>query len=254
MAMKLPEIGISRSSPVSALTSAAWPSAPLSPGTNAVTLYGVRNSMFGLGAGAVEHDLGGAKLVPAMHDRDVRGELGEEDRLLHRGVAAADDDRRGVAEEGRVTGGAVADAAAGKLLLAADPELLVLGAHRQHDRAGAMLDVIDPHAVYAAGLVGQLDAVRLGGEQPCAETLGLVAELLHHLGAHDPFGEPGIVLDVGRLLQQPTPGVPLDHERVEVGAGRVERGRVASGAAADDDHALDVAHLISQSYTLLFIV
>src|SRR5207244_8838450 len=37
----------------------------------------------------------------------------------------------------------------------------------------------------------------------------------------------------------------LDHERLEVRAGGVQRSRVAGGAAADDDHVLDLAHGLS---------
>ena len=209
--------------------------------------------MFVLRARALEHDLRGAELVAAMHDGHLGGELGQEDRLLHGRVAAADDDRLGVAEEGGVAGGAVADAAAGELLLAEHAELLVLGAHRQHDGARAVLGVADPHAVHAAGLAGELDAVGLLGQQARAEALGLVAELLHHLGAHHAVGEAGVVLDVGRLLQQAAPGEALDHERAQVGARGVQRGRVAGRSAADDDHVLDVAHLISWSDRRVFI-
>ena len=63
-----------------------------------------------------------------------------------------------------------------------------------------------------------------------------------------PSGKPGIVLDVGRLLQQAAPGEALEHERAQVGARRVQRGRVAGRAAADDDHVLDVAHLLSNRF------
>ena len=49
----------------------------------------------------------------------------------------------------------------------------------------------------------------------------------------------GVVLDVGRLLQQAAPGEALDHERLQVRARGVQRGRVAGGPAADDDDVLD---------------
>src|SRR5205807_8693679 len=67
----------------------------------------------------------------------------------------------------------------------------------------------------------------------------LVAEALHHLRAHDPLREPRIVLDVRGPLEQPAPGKALDHTRLEVRTGRVERGRVAGRPAADDHHVLD---------------
>src|SRR6185312_11951362 len=81
--------------------------------------------------------------------------------------------------------------------------------------------------------------------QARAEALGLVAEALHHLRPHHALGEAGVVLHVGRLLQQPAPREALDDERVEVGPRRVEGGRVAGRPAADDDHVLDLAHRFS---------
>ena len=92
-------------------------------------------------------------------DGDVLAELGQEDRLLHRGVAAADHEDLVVLEERGVAGRAVGDAAAGELLLAGHAELLVLGAHGQDDGAGAVLLVADPDLVDAARLGGQLDLV-----------------------------------------------------------------------------------------------
>ena len=87
----------------------------------------------------------------------LRGELGEEDRLLHRGVAAADDDRRAVLEERGVAGRAVGHAAAAELLLAGHAELLVLGAHREDHGAGLVGLVVDPDGVRLAVGAG-LDA------------------------------------------------------------------------------------------------
>jgi hypothetical protein len=128
------------------------------------------------------------------------------------------------------------------------PELAVLGAHRQDDRPGLVLVLADPDLVHAAGLGGQLDLRRLIGDEPRAEALGLVAEVLHHLRAHHAGGVARVVLDVGGLLEQPAPGEALDDERVQVRARRVERGRVPGGPAADDDDVLDLTH------TLLCIV
>ena len=64
----------------------------------------------------------------------------------------------------------------------------MLGAHRQHDGTGAVL-FADPHAVHAARLVGELDALGLVGHEARAEALRLLAELPHHLRAHHALGE-----------------------------------------------------------------
>src|SRR5699024_13286 len=87
--------------------------------------------------GAIEHDGGGAELGAGVDDGNVLGELGQEGRLLHRGVAAADDGDVVVAEEEAVAGGAGADAVAEQALLAVDAEVAGGGAGGQDDGAGA---------------------------------------------------------------------------------------------------------------------
>ena len=73
---------------------------------------------------AVLQDALGAEAVAAMHDRDLGGEIGEVERLLDRGVAAADDHDLLVAEEEAVAGGAGRHAEALECLLGRQPEPL----------------------------------------------------------------------------------------------------------------------------------
>src|SRR5581483_6406182 len=126
-------------------------------------------------------------------------------------------------------------------------ELAVLGAHREHDGPAEVQLVTDPYAVRPA-VLGQLQFGDVIGLEPRAEPLGLVAELLHQFGSHHPLGEAGIVLDVGRLLEQPAPLEALDHQRFEVRPRRVQRRRVPGWATADNDYVLDaLAHFIKYS-------
>ena len=60
-----------------------------------------------------------------------------------------------VLEERGVAGGAVGAPRAGELLLAGHAELLVLGAHRQDERAGLVLVVADEDPVDPTRLVGR---------------------------------------------------------------------------------------------------
>ena len=64
----------------------------------------------------------GAELVAAVHDGDLGGEIGEEQRLLDRGVAAADHQHILVAVEEAVAGGAGRHAVALELLLGRQAE------------------------------------------------------------------------------------------------------------------------------------
>src|ERR1700733_6300993 len=66
----------------------------------------------GMGHGALEHDLGRAKFFAAIDERDFGGEAGEEESLLHGGVAAADDGDLFAGDKEAVAGGAGADAVA----------------------------------------------------------------------------------------------------------------------------------------------
>ncbi len=101
---------------------------------------------------------------------------------------------------------------------------------------------------YAEGTLGEVDAGDLLGEELGAEALGLLAEPHHQLGAHDPVGEAGKVLDVGGQHQLATGLIgggrrlALDHERGEVGARRVDRGGQPGRTRADDDHVAHICH------------
>ena len=65
-----------------------------------------------MGRGALHHDAAGAEAVGAIDERDLGGEAGEEDRLFHGGVAAADDGDLLAGGEEAVACGAGADAVA----------------------------------------------------------------------------------------------------------------------------------------------
>src|SRR4051794_27648293 len=77
------------------------------------------------GKGArLENVRGGGTPPPPVNDRDVGGEPGEEGRLLHGRVAAADDDEIAPLEERAVARRAGRDAVVRELLLRRDPEPL----------------------------------------------------------------------------------------------------------------------------------
>ena len=154
-----------------------------------------------------------------MHDHDLVGELRQEGRLLHRGVAAADHDDALAAEEGGVAGGAVRDAAALQLALRLEADLARLGAGRDDDGVRLVLLVAQEHAVRAVDrVVGELDAGDVVRHQLRAEARRLLAELDHQLGPHDALGEAGVVVDVGRDHQLSAVLEALEHQRRQVAA------------------------------------
>ena len=187
--------------------------------------------------GALSHDARGAQGVAAVHDDDLGREVRQEGRLLHRGVAAADDGQATILEEEAVAGRAVGDAAAGELLLAGHVHMTVLGAGRQDDGARVEDLVLGRHGLHVALKVDGHDVLVAHVR---AELLGLLAHVVHEFGALNALGEAGEVLDLGRVHERAARGqLSGQHDRGEAGAGRVDRGRVAGGTRADDDDVVD---------------
>ena len=85
----------------------------------------------------VLQDALGAQAVAAMDQRHLGGEVGEVERLLDGGVAAADDHDLLAAEEEAVAGGAGRDAEALELLARRQAEPLRLGAGGDDQRIAA---------------------------------------------------------------------------------------------------------------------
>ena len=174
--------------------------------------------------GAVDHDRRGPELLAPVDEVDLAREAADERRLLERRVAAADDRDDLVAEERGVAGGAVRDAAALEAQLGLEPELAGARAGGDDDAVGPVLVVAD---VDPEGPLGEVDARDVVGEELGAEPLGLAAEVLHHHRPHDAVGVARVVLDVRGDHQLAAPVEALDHERVQVGARRIERCGVA---------------------------
>ena len=64
--------------------------------------------------------------------------------------------------------------------------------------AGAVGDDLD--------VAGEVDRGHVVGDELGAEALGLAAQVVHQLGAHDAVGEAGEVLHVGGVHQRATGG------------------------------------------------
>ena len=137
-----------------------------------------------------------------------------------------------VPEERAVACRAGGDAVALQALLGLQPKPAGGRARGDDDRPRLVLLVLDPDS---ERLLAEVDLRDVVGDELGAEPLRLAAEVGHHRGAHDAVGVAGIILDVARDHQLPAPLEPLDHERVQVRACRVEGCGIAGGTAADDD-------------------
>src|SRR5258708_2317280 len=65
---------------------------------------------------------------------------------------------------------------------------------------------------------------------------GLFRHLLHQPGALDDIGEAGIVLDIRRDRHLAAGLQSLNQDRLQIGAGGIDRGGVAGWAGADDEN------------------
>ena len=186
------------------------------------------------------HDLFGAEGVAPVHDRHLGGEIGEEQRLLDRGIAAADHHDFLVAVEEAVAGRAGRDAIALELLLRGQIEPARLRAGGDDQRVGEIdLAGVALQAERPLGQVGLADGVdhHLG-----ADVLGLLLHLLHQPGTLDDVGKARIILDVGGDGQLAAGLDALDQDRLQHGARGIDRGGVA-GRTRADDHDLGVGCL-----------
>ena len=187
-----------------------------------------------LGHHLVDQDRLGAKLVAAMDDVHLRGDVREVERLLDGGVAAADDADFLAAIEEAVAGGAAADAAAHEGLLRGQSE--VLGRRAGGDDQG-VAGVAGRVAAQRERALREIDLVDVVEHDLGVEALGVLEEALHQVGAHDAVDVGRPVVDVGRRHQLAALGDAGDQHRLQVGARGVDRGGVAGRAGAEDEDA-----------------
>src|SRR5207248_5763788 len=112
--------------------------------------------------------------------RDLGGELREKDRFLHRGIAAADDDKLTPAEEESVAGRARRYAAAEQLTFSGDVEHPCRCPRRHDDAVGLVARLADLHDERRSR---EVDPGGVCGDEPSAELLSLLPEALHQLRA-----------------------------------------------------------------------
>lgn len=183
---------------------------------------------------AVLHGLGRPKLVASVDHVDLVCELREERCLFHRGVAAADHCHRLLAEEEAVTGGTPRHSVTAQAFFVLQAELAVGGAGCiDHGERLVHVAVAEGHLL---DFTAELEFGDVIHHDLSAETLGLLAEILHQVRPLDALREPGVVLDI-RRLHQLTAGLhgAGDQQGLEAAACGVDCCRVAGRAGADDD-------------------
>ncbi|MDB4899066.1 MAG: ABC-type sugar transport system, ATPase component [Gemmatimonadetes bacterium] len=205
-----------------------------------------QHAHLGMRQDAARHRLGRAEGVATMYDEHFAGKLRQIQRLFHRRVPTTDDSENAVAKEGKRT---VAHGA-GRYPTAplGEPQLAV-EAYPFRARASG-----DDHGVRLYDIaVVRLDANRSGRQLGAGDELRdhahavaqrLLLHPLHERRPADRFRKAGKVLDVGGEHELPSGNLhadrlTLEHQRVEAGAGRIDRRGPGRGTGADDDEILD---------------
>ena len=79
-----------------------------------------------------------------------------------------------------------------------------------------------------------------------SKALSLGLQLFHHLGAHDALGIAWKILNVRCDRKLTTRLHTLKQERLQVGAGGINRRGIASRAGANNDYFVHVSHCLSE--------
>ena len=182
--------------------------------------------------GAVEHDLAGAEVFGAVDEGDFGGKASEEESLFHGGVAAADDCDLLAGGEEAVAGGAGADAVADEGLLGGEIEPAGARSARDDERAGVDGLMTDAEG---DGMRVEIHGIEMGEAEFGTEASGLLLHILDKLRALNAVGPAGEVFDERGDGELAAGLVALEHERLEVRAGRVDGGSESGAAGAEDD-------------------
>mmetsp|Transcript_42323 Transcript_42323/g.99391 ORF Transcript_42323/g.99391 Transcript_42323/m.99391 type:complete len:275 (-) Transcript_42323:708-1532(-) len=183
----------------------------------------------------VDEDGFGAELVAAVdqvhRDRDV----GQVERLLDRGVAAADHAHLLAAVEEAIAGGAATDAAAHEGLLGLQAQVLGRGTGRDDQRVTGVDAAVAGQGERALREVDRVDVIE---HDLRLEALGVLLEALHQLRALHAHHVGRPVVDFGGRHQLAALGHAGDQRGLQVGAGGIDRRGVAGRAGAEDEQSV----------------
>ena len=185
-----------------------------------------------LGEQLVLHDLFRAQGVAAVHQVDLAGDVGQVQRFLHRGIAAADHGHVLVLEEEAVAGGAGGHAAALELLLRFQPQVLGGGAGGDDEGVGGVFAAVALEAERALRQVGAVDVVE---DHLGLEAFGVRLHARHQVRAHQSVRVAGPVVDLGGGHQLAA-HLQAGHDHgLEVGARGIDRGGPSGRAGTEDE-------------------
>src|SRR5215471_6916917 len=183
--------------------------------------------------GAVNHDLGGSKFLPAVNQIDLACVTRKKIGLFHRGIASAHDGNGFSTKEVTVARCARGNAVANQLALSFqtkqaggraggnDQRLRLVGMFSRRDFEGPLAEIYLRHGP---------------GFEFRPEFLRLLAHVFDELGSQNSVREAREVFDMGGERKLPARLMPIQYERFQIRARRVNCRRKTRAAAADDDN------------------
>src|SRR5713226_1564699 len=174
-----------------------------------------------------EHDLGGAEIFAAVNEGYLGGKASEKQGFLHGGISAANDHDFFSREEESVTRGTGRNAVADKLLLVGQAQPAGGRAAGDDERLGVHLVLAE---MEQEGALAEVGASEVRGAVFGAEALRLLAHILDQLRPHDSFGKSGKIFYQRGEGKLAAGLVAFDDQRLQIGAGGVECGRVSGTA------------------------
>src|SRR6266568_2230847 len=190
-------------------------------------------SDFFVAARAVQHDLRSAELVAAVDEVDSACELREKRRLFQRRIASADHGNLLPAEEKTVAGRAGRNAISQELALRLEPQHSRGSARGDNQRSGCISFFSGSDGKRPTSQIHFCHRARL---ELRAESLRLLAHMLDQVGPEDAVRKAREILDHGGQPELSARFVAVNHQRLQVGAGRVNGGRQSGAPAADNDY------------------
>ena len=187
-----------------------------------------------LGHELVDHDGLGAKLVPAVNQVHLGGDVGQVQRLFDGRIASADDAHFLVFVEETIASGAAAHTPPHEGLLTGQAQVFGAGARGDDE---AVAGVGPRIAGQREGPLRQVDRVDVIKHHLGLEPLGVLLKTLHQVGAHDTVDIGRPIVDLGGGHELSALRQTGDQKRLQIGPGRVDGGGVACRAGSENEHA-----------------
>ena len=191
-------------------------------------------AVFGLFHQLVGENFFRAELVAPVNDGDVRGDVGEVQGFLDRGVAAADHGHGLVAVEEAVTGGAAGDALALELFFRFQSQVHGRGAGGDDQGVAGVAAAVAGQFV---GLAAEVHLVDVVENELGVEAFGMLAHAFHQPRALQAFRVAGPVVHFRGGHELPALFHTGDQHRLQVGARGIDGGGVAGGAGSENQKA-----------------